>query len=131
MYYFICITVKSLNFVGTNFRNVTTTDMFPDTWIRGFQNILNITKVKRCFVWNLNSWIVPPTKYTKLNVKRIKKWFHTNWIRLWHMGIQQQEFTFSYIACVVIWNVNSSMYLNRVEREKAHQDVIHVCIFWP
>ena len=37
--------------------------------IRGFQIILNTTKVNKYFVGILNLWIVLPTKYTKLNVQ--------------------------------------------------------------
>jgi len=65
------ITVKSLNFMGMKFRGLTTLDMFVDTWFRGFQIIYNITKVNKYFCVTLNSWIVLPPKYTKLNIQPI------------------------------------------------------------
>jgi len=64
-------TVKSFYFVGTKFHGLMM-DMFVDTWICGFQIILNITKVNWYLVELLNSWIVPPTKYKKLNAQQIK-----------------------------------------------------------
>jgi len=58
-------------FVSTKFRGLMTMDMFVDIGICGFQItcIFNITKVNKYFVGILNSWIVLPTKYTKLNVQ--------------------------------------------------------------
>jgi len=50
-------------------------DMFLDTAFRGFQIILNITKVNKYFVINFSilfAWIVLPKKYMKLSVQRIK-----------------------------------------------------------
>ena len=67
------ITVKSFSFVDTNnFCGLTTMDMFVDTWMCGFQVILNTTGVNIYFVGILNSWIVLPMTYTKLNVQQIK-----------------------------------------------------------
>jgi len=63
--------VKSLNFVGTKFRGLTTLDTFVDCWISGFQTICNITKANKCSVGILNLWIAIPTKYSKLNVQWI------------------------------------------------------------
>jgi len=73
-YKYICNTVKSFNFVGTKFCGLTIVvfDMFVDTWILVFQIICNITEENKYFVGILNSWIVRPTKYTKLNVQRIE-----------------------------------------------------------
>jgi len=69
-------TVKTFNVVGTKFRGLMAMAVFVDTWIRGFQIILNITKVNKYVVGILNSWIVLPTKYTKLNVQQIRG-FHS------------------------------------------------------
>jgi len=41
--------VKSFNFMGTNYRCLTTIDMLVDTWIRGFQIICNIIEVNTYF----------------------------------------------------------------------------------
>jgi len=43
-------------------------DMFVDIWIRGFQIIFKITKVKKYIIGILNSWTALPTKEMKLNV---------------------------------------------------------------
>ena len=45
--------------------------MFMDTWICGFQIILNTTKVHKNLIEILNLWIVLLTKYRKLNVQQI------------------------------------------------------------
>ena len=68
----VALTVKSFNFVGTKFSGLMTMNMFMDTWICGFQIILNITKVNKYFVGILNLWIVLPPEYMKFNVQRIK-----------------------------------------------------------
>jgi len=65
-------TVKSFNFVGTKFHSLMTMDMFVDTWIHGFQIILNITKVNKYFIGILNLCIPLPKKYRNLNVQWIK-----------------------------------------------------------
>jgi len=65
-------TVKSFHFVGTKLSGFTMIDMFMDTWICGFQIILNIIKVNKYFVGILNLWIVLPSKYSQLNVQWIK-----------------------------------------------------------
>jgi len=41
--------VKFFNFVDTTFGDLTTLDMFEDTWIREFQIICNITKGNKFF----------------------------------------------------------------------------------
>jgi len=65
------ITVNSINFVVTKFHYLQTLGMFVDTWIRGFQIICNITRLKKCFIGILNLWIALPTKYMKLNAPRL------------------------------------------------------------
>jgi len=68
------ITVKSFNFVGAKFRCLKATDMFVDTRIHGFI-IFGKQKLHvlfKYFVGILNLWIALPTKYTKLNVRRMK-----------------------------------------------------------
>jgi len=65
------VTVKSFNFVSTNFRGLTTLDMLQETLIHGFLMICNITKVYKYFLGITNLWIALPTKYTKLNVQWI------------------------------------------------------------
>jgi len=47
-------TVKSFNFMGTIFRNLTMMDMFMDTWIHGVQIMCNITKMNKKFGGILN-----------------------------------------------------------------------------
>ena len=69
-------TVKSFYLVGTKFHGLTTIDMFVDTWICGFQIIHKNTKLNKYFNRILKSWIVLPTKYTKLNVQQIKTISH-------------------------------------------------------
>ena len=56
--------------MGTSFHDLTTLDMFVDTWIRGFHIICNITKINEYmyFIAILNLWIALPTIYTKLTV---------------------------------------------------------------
>ena len=50
-------------FLGMEFRGLTTMDMlFVNTWICGFQIILQITKVNNYFVGILNSRIAQPIK---------------------------------------------------------------------
>jgi len=56
-----------------SFRRLMMVGMFVETWIHGFQIILNITKVNEYFVMILNLGIVLPMKYMKLNVQQIKK----------------------------------------------------------
>ena len=52
------------------FSGLMTLDMFMvDTWIREFRIICNITEVNSYLVGILNSWIVIPKKYAKLNVQ--------------------------------------------------------------
>ena len=51
---FLWNNVKSFNFVGTKFYGLMTTDMFVDTWNRGFQISLNITKLIKYFDAILN-----------------------------------------------------------------------------
>jgi len=61
-------TVKSTDFMGTEFGALTTMDMFMDILICGLHIVLNITRMNKYFIGILNSWIA-------LNVLQIK-WFH-------------------------------------------------------
>ena len=66
--------------VGIQFRGLTTLDMFVNTWIREFQIICNITKVKNYFVGILNSWIFHTheiKRSTKINDFTVAVYSHT------------------------------------------------------
>jgi len=78
------ITVKSFNFVDTNkFCGLTTMDMFVDTWMCGFQVILNTTGVNIYFVGILKFVDCPTNDIHEINCPTNKNEFSVHVHHLW------------------------------------------------